>query len=220
MRLTPGAISGFGAWLTKCGAEILPPVGEWEIFRAIVNGVTLSAYARKTGFQNWPTPLQLLYTQYRLGQQQNLGPVAKPAKAMSANRRGRIVKIAERDGWACWYCAHPLQPLGYAYAEGRRAATLEEVCPRQIGGPTHIGNQVLACDQCNREAGNFSVAAKVKMRDVKLAVRNDGVPIVRAKAQISTGAPNANGTATEIAVPPQTQSAVDTKESITVSTTG
>lgn len=171
MRLSPAQRVQFGRWLTKCGAEVLPPAGEWEIFRVVANGHTYSAYARKTGFQTWPTPLQLLYTQYRNGQAQQLGTADGPKKGMGSNRRSRIVRIAERDGWRCWYCGHHLQPLGYAEQAGARGATLEEVCPRQIGGPTHIGNQVIACGPCNQEAANFSVAQKVKIRDRKLAVR-------------------------------------------------
>lgn len=194
MRLTAAQIASFSHWLTKCGAEVLPPVGQWEVMRVVVNGTTLSAYARKTGFQTWPIPLQLLYTQSRSGQSPQLGTVAGPQRAMTANRRSRIVRVAERDGWCCWYCDIGLQPLGFAPVEGRVPATLEEVCPRQIGGPTHIGNQVIACSPCNNAAANLSVAEKVKMRDRKLAGRREGKPISVARNHFSAGTLSPTGT--------------------------
>lgn len=193
MRLTAKHIVPFARWLTQCGAEVLPPVGQWEIFRVVVNGTTLSAYARKTGYQTWPQPLQTLYTQFRSGQTQQLGTVSGPKRAMGGNRRSRIVKIAERDGWRCFYCSTPLQPLGFAPVEGTRDATLEEVCPRQIGGPTHIGNQVIACGPCNGKAANLAVADKIKMRDIKLAGRK--APLIeKVKPQFMSGGTPATGT--------------------------
>jgi hypothetical protein len=190
MRLTPEQRAAFGRWLLNCGAEVLPPVGEWEIFRVIANGTTYSAYARKSGFQSWPIPLQLLYTQHREGAK--VPKLGSPVKPMSSNRRGRIVQIAARDGWRCWYCQQQLQPLGYAEIPGAQAATLEEVCPRQIGGPTHIGNQVVACQPCNTQAANLSVAEKVRMRDRKRAGRKQP-PTGHVDAQIRFGGALVNG---------------------------
>jgi hypothetical protein len=214
MRLTIGARAQFGGWLVKCGAEVLPPVGQWEIFRVVANGTTLSAYARKTGFQNWPEPLQQLYAAFRNGKMLQLGTVQGPAKAMSGNKRSRIVKIAERDGWTCWYCNHPLQPIGFAEDPKRRPATLEEVCPRQIGGPTHIGNQVIACAPCNNEAANLSVAQKVRMRDRRYAARAR-VLISELKTHPANETPHANGGSTE-AEPPHMETQIPSGDGATV----
>jgi hypothetical protein len=155
MHLNANEIEKFSRWLKSCGAEILAHTSEWEIIRAKVKGETVVAYRNGAGKQTWPPPLMEFYKLRGCGHQPQL---ANPVKQLRGNRKGLINELASRDGWCCWYCASPLDA---------DTATVEEICPRQIGGPVHIGNQCLACADCNREAGNMTVVAKVVMRERK-----------------------------------------------------
>lgn len=163
MQLTDPKIKAFALWIARCGGEVLTPISDYEILRVVINGGTHSAYKRRTGRQTWPETLVELYRQYRHG---GYTPrLALAQRGLSGNRKGRLVKLAERDGWRCWYCDCAIQPLGYADIPGAAPGSVEEVCPRQIGGPVHIGNQVIACKSCNNKAANLPVVEKVKMRD-------------------------------------------------------
>jgi len=126
---------------------------------------TLRILVRADGVQSWPWPLPWLYQRYLKGWGT---PLAKAVKKMGGNRGARLRFIGERDGWVCWYCAIPLREYGAFQADdGKRNATLEEVCPRQIGGPKHVDNQVIACGPCNGAVANLSVADKVRFRERK-----------------------------------------------------
>ena len=66
-------------------------------------------------------------------------------------RRERLVRILDRDGARCVWCARPLAP-------GDRHASLEHVVPRLKGGPAWVENEVAACRACNRRRGHASPA--------------------------------------------------------------
>lgn len=155
MRLDDAAISVFSKWLVSCGAEILRPTSEWEVLRVRAKGETIVAYRNAAGRQTWPKALSELYKLRSCGHQPQLG---NPVKLLRGNRRGRVHELGERSGWTCWYCETELT---------EDSATVEEICPRQIGGPVHVGNQCLACAGCNRMASNLSVVDKVAFRDAK-----------------------------------------------------
>ncbi len=164
MHLQNKEIEAFSNWLTKCGAELLSHTNEWEIIRIKAEGETLVSYKNAKGRQKWPPSLVKYHKCFSRGKSLKL---ASPITQYKGNKKARLKLLGDRDGWSCWYCDTPLWPVDRIKVEGEVSATIEEVCPRQIGGPTHIGNQVLACAACNSEAGNMSVAAKVVLREVK-----------------------------------------------------
>lgn len=164
MHLDKNQTKKFLSWLADCGAEILEPMSEWEIARVRANGNTHVAYTNSKGRQTWPKPLRNMLTK----KSENIWPkLGNPQQRVSGNKKALIDKLGKRDGFECWYCAHPLAPPNRDQVDGEMFATVEEICPRQIGGPTHIGNQVLACNDCNQLAGNKSVSEKVSIREEK-----------------------------------------------------
>lgn len=158
MRLEQGDIAKFAKWLTSCGAEVIATTSEWELLRVKMKGDTHVAYRDKRGVQSWPDALSKVYKLRSCGHQPQL---ANPVKQLRGNRKARINELARRDGWGCWYCRAELN---------EDTATVEEICARQIGGPVHVGNQCLACPDCNRSAGNLSVVEKVAFRDARRTV--------------------------------------------------
>ncbi len=43
--------------------------------------------------------------------------------------------------------------------------TIEHLVAKAFGGPDHISNLVLACDDCNQAVGTLSVSEKVAIRE-------------------------------------------------------
>lgn len=162
MHLEDRDILKFADWLQSCGAEILAPTSEWEILRVKARDRTLIAYKNRRGDQSWPQPLITFWKTRNKGGHPKLGA---PKKQLRGNRRARVMELAKRDGWNCWYCGTELSPPDRPADDGGTPATIEEICPRQIGGPAHIGNQTLTCRKCNQMAGNMSVVEKVALRD-------------------------------------------------------
>lgn len=66
--------------------------------------------------------------------------------------------IAIRDGRECFYCGMHLP---------KDELTIEHMLAVTDGGTHNIKNLVLACTDCNGEAGTLSVAAKFKLREQK-----------------------------------------------------
>jgi hypothetical protein len=149
---------------------VLPGVGPNEKYRVIIRNTTFRVMDYPDR-QWWGVALQRLHKAHIKGFNIQLG---NPRRSVT-NRRSRVLFLAERDGWDCWYCGCQLQPLGddAAQIEGARPATLEELCSRHIGGPAHVDNQVLACQRCNALAANLPVSEKVKLREKK---RSSPVP--------------------------------------------
>jgi hypothetical protein len=57
--------------------------------------------------------------------------------------------LAERDGWECHYCQHP---LGWGHWSVR-APEVEHKVPKALGGVSRPENLVLACSPCNLAKG-------------------------------------------------------------------
>lgn len=76
-------------------------------------------------------------------------------------------------GWACWYCDHPLVPVGTLDAllcivtdlgtgrlvplDGYRWPEVEHMQPRSRGGADRFANYALACPPCNDAKGVLTV---------------------------------------------------------------
>jgi hypothetical protein len=76
---------------------------------------------------------------------------------LSGERRlQRLHLLAERDGWACHYCAVALTV---------EDATVDEKMPLGRGGRTSMGNQVLACLPCNQDKADMTASEYAAKRD-------------------------------------------------------
>ncbi|NAZ73911.1 hypothetical protein GTQ99_00500 [Kineococcus sp. T13] len=67
-------------------------------------------------------------------------------------RADTVRKVAERDGWTCFYCEREL--LLHVPRKDERYATLDHVNPRSLGGEDGSDNYVLACNRCNVAKAN------------------------------------------------------------------
>lgn len=151
----------FSNWLALCGAEVFTPYTDFELLRVRVSGAIMIAHRNRHGGQVWPTPLAELYRAFVSGAHMpRLAETPGGRKLTSTTHKSRVQTLARRDGWQCWYCGIGLRPSWTAGPEERQVATLEELCPRQIGGPNHISNQALCCKSCNERAGSLSVVEK------------------------------------------------------------
>lgn len=166
-------LANFITWLLKCGGEELAPLDNYEVRRLIIRGRMASIYVARDGTMIWPRSLQNLHKIWRDGGE--TPKLGQPVRKLSGDRKARMIQLGKRDGWTCFYCGALLQPVdsGTFIYEGALPATLEEICPRQIGGPKHLGNQCLACRPCNAEAGNWPVVKKFAFRERKRAERRD-----------------------------------------------
>lgn len=70
---------------------------------------------------------------------------------MKRTKQKTITQIADRDGWECRYCHHP---LGRRDEPGIRRATIDHVTARKNGGTDALSNLALACRRCNRAKGH------------------------------------------------------------------
>lgn len=62
-----------------------------------------------------------------------------------------VQRIADRDGWFCWWCGIP---LAMDESDTRQAATLDHLVVRSAGGSNRFDNQVIACLLCNQDRGD------------------------------------------------------------------
>ncbi len=148
----------FQAWLVERGAVLEPLTSEWELLRVrSIEGLHV-AYRNKAGKETWPAALMEMREAFREGRLIPLSPNDRPRRKL----RGRVQTIADRDGLWCWFCQ-----IGFLNVDSREI-TIEHLVPRAHDGPDHISNLVLACEPCNKEAGNRSAAEKVALRDRKL----------------------------------------------------
>ena len=162
----PEDLSAFAAWLAACGAEVLAPERR-EILRVRTKGGIFTIKRGEGGGQVWPSKLIALFDMFvRKRETPRLSPVTG-SKIGPRGRRNRLKTLIVRDGASCWYCGLETFVLDTdaAKADPARAATVEEVCPRQIGGPNHLHNQVVACSKCNSIAGSLNVVEKVRLRE-------------------------------------------------------
>lgn len=156
-NLSAPEIEKFKTWLTKNGAIVEPPTNEWEVIRVNTCFGVLVAYRNAKGEHTWPEKLDELHAIAKTRQSVALSPERKSKMQL----RHKVEALAARDGLWCWFCE-----VGFLDADSAEI-TIEHVCARAHGGPNHASNLVLACKSCNNEAGNWSVAEKVAMRDRK-----------------------------------------------------
>lgn len=59
-----------------------------------------------------------------------------------------VQRLAERDGWDCFYCRTTLEGK-----PDRPIPTIDHLVPRSRGGTNHAENLVLCCQSCNSSKG-------------------------------------------------------------------
>lgn len=71
--------------------------------------------------------------------------------------KGRLKRIAERDGWTCHYCGVAITPYKKIYRSEDCAAfaSIDHKIPKERGGTNTDENYVLACMQCNYEKSSL-----------------------------------------------------------------
>lgn len=162
MILSQAERKTFAAWITNNGGEVLGRTNnEYEIMRVMVRTVTHVAYQSRDGRQTWPSGLEELHAHFKRGR---CIPLAN-GKKLRGKRFAIMQALIDRDGPECFYCGKKWSRLFLSEGRENLPASVEEVCPRQIGGPNALGNQVLACKRCNSAAGNLPVIEKVKLRE-------------------------------------------------------
>lgn len=72
------------------------------------------------------------------------------------NRDAEKLRLARRDGPACFYCGRT--------RKNPRGMSIEHLQPRSLGGSNALENLRLADTLCNKLAGRLGVAAKLELR--------------------------------------------------------
>ena len=147
-------VEKFEDWLVSNGAILLPRTNEWEVVRVRTNAGVLVAYRNKFGNQTWPKELSRLKRAFLA--KQTIASIS-PNHKRRTKQRFQIAAISKRDGQACWFCGKPLPNVD--------DITIEHLVAKAFGGPDHISNLVLACDDCNQAVGTLSVSEKVAIRE-------------------------------------------------------
>lgn len=142
----------FRAWLSERGAEVLEPTNPFEVIRFRANGQTSVIYRNKKGHvSSWTGEAREAFKAFRSNGGWR-GNKRTRRRQMTPQQRA----IRERDGDDCFFCGEFVDPDD---------TSVEHLCSLTHGGPHHVANLVLAHPDCNREAGNLSVAEKVRLRE-------------------------------------------------------
>jgi hypothetical protein len=150
-------IASFKVWLVERGAILLSPTNPYEVLRVDTAEGLFVVYQNKAGKQTWPMGIDAIRSAYLDGRDVPLSPDQKQRVRL----RHQIEALAARDGLFCWFCEN-----GFLSVDSREI-TIEHLVSVAHGGPHHVSNLVLACPDCNGEAGLLSVAEKVMLRDAK-----------------------------------------------------
>lgn len=141
----------FSKWLVEHGSAILKPTNKYEAARFLTDVGTGVVYANRKGeITHWSNNADAAFLAYKAGTPWR----AIDAIVRSKKTRREYEALVARDGNGCMYCAAPLSI---------DSATIEHVVPVTSGGPNHLANKALACEPCNRKAGNLSAREKLEM---------------------------------------------------------
>lgn len=138
------------AWLTKNGAQMLPPTNCYEMARFIARGQTCIIYVGRRGVTASGPAYEILEA-FKSGKPYQMGDKQKPRTPMAKLRS----VLLQRDGNRCFFC-HEVMTDRY---------TVEHLVARAKGGPDHQDNLVLAHEDCNTEAANMPLIEKIKLRE-------------------------------------------------------
>ena len=156
----------FKAWLKERGAEVITP-GRGEIIRFLTHEGTGCIYQSGTKDRLQFTGLGGSAYQAYVHEDASWKAYPRP-KDKRAERWLRWSILSARDGSWCVFCG---QPLSFEFH------TIEHFLAKTHGGTNYYANLGLACEKCNNEMGNRSVAEKVQaaiMRRLQNALRKKG----------------------------------------------
>jgi 5-methylcytosine-specific restriction endonuclease McrA len=150
--------------LADAGGEVLATTANiYEVMRFRTNLGTGVVYVNAQGQRTWNREAQAARDALMSPTPPNLCPErVRKHKA----KAGEIPRILERDGAECFYCLQPFESGNPA-----RAMAREHLIGRSYGGPNHVGNKVLAHQNCNNAVGALSLPEKLKVRERALKKR-------------------------------------------------
>jgi 5-methylcytosine-specific restriction endonuclease McrA len=144
-------IPAFETWLVVHGATIIDPLKN-DAVRFFHDGKTGFVTKSACGDPR-PSRYAVSYVDaFAHNRPIPNGPQRNPGAPITA-----MEAAYQRDGADCFYCGTPLGA----------DATCEHLLARAHGGQTHPANVALAHEDCNREAGDKSIAEKIELRDRK-----------------------------------------------------
>lgn len=153
----------FAAYLAQNGAEVGVPTNGYEVIRykAFWQGsqkaMTHIVYTRENGMLTYTGASREHYEAFQAGD-----PLPDTAATLDEKRTRRIKntsairqRLRERDGECCWFCGS---------ATTATDSNVEHLINISDGGTNALANLVLAHVECNRRAGNATLAQKLDLR--------------------------------------------------------
>jgi 5-methylcytosine-specific restriction endonuclease McrA len=142
-------LPAFRAWLQACGASVMEPTNEWELFRFKGDNGIAVCYSSKRGSVTFVGDAQIAWDAFTYQRPYRANPATtrrrKPASPI-------IRTLRKRDGDLCFFCQR------FVSAENE---TQEHLVAVTHGGPNHISNLVLAHKHCNAKAGHLDAVSKI-----------------------------------------------------------
>ena len=148
----------FLAWVTRNGGEAMEATNRYEQARFKAFGLTHVVYSAKKGRGRSYSDdkAEQYFIAYMTGEDVRLN-----ARTDSYLNGEPVVRaLVARDGPRCFYC-------NVEFSDTIRP-TIEHLVSRVHGGPDHMANKLLACKDCNEQAGHLSGVEKIRLRDQKL----------------------------------------------------
>lgn len=154
MQITYSITKEFKDWLSICGALVLASRNEYEVVR-FRTGRGLSTIGMNKMFiiTAMTGESRTAWKAFTMGLPWN-GGFKTPRTYDGRQRHNLLRELSARDDWQCTYCGKLLS-IG--------TATIEHVISLTRGGSDCINNMVLACEQCNNEAGHLNIRRKIEL---------------------------------------------------------
>lgn len=149
----------FIEWLRNQGAQVLPCTNPYEIARFIAHGKTHVVYENQRGRIRAMGFGAQCVEMFEQGGRLAMGYARKASRPLWKKKQA----VIERDGPWCFFCHREL-----TFEE----ATLEHLVAKVRGGPDHLDNLALACENCNSGIDNMTLMDKIRIREANLDKRS------------------------------------------------
>ena len=151
--------SAVADYLTRGGAEMLERTNPWEVARFRTCNGTHVIYQNAKGRVSYSDEhAHNAFTAWQDGRSWTAGDIKERIKRKTVEEL-----LVERDGACCFYCGT------FDFSASKGKPTLEHLLSISEGGNNHLSNLCLACEPCNKEAGNLPIIEKVKLREKRMA---------------------------------------------------